>query len=344
MSYPRAGKRIDMDLRKWLEESNNDQHILAMRIRAQVAPILESPFEDYENHSIYTDHSIRHSDRIIEIMGRLSEVLMSSSSRFSPIEVFVLLASAFLHDVGLQDRRQDVDSESIRKHHQELSKQIIYESIEQRGRTGIPLDMGSMPGILDMIALVAAAHRAVDIEGDQQYRDFTFGNSEIRLPLLAALLRFGDELDIDWRRAPREKLQLKNISAPSRFHWYKCYYVSGVRIANECITVSFQFPEGHTEYEALIGRHVDGKISGELDILRAIFEHYGIRPILNPPERVYRRGIEPMPTDVAEYARTQAVQSLERQKQEIDRIIETISFPAEPSKFPAKDEVETSSD
>jgi len=68
-----------MDLRYWLEQKEPDLHRAVMNIRAAVEPLLERPL-----HRDYTDHSIKHSERIIEKLDDLTEGLMKSDVPLSP--------------------------------------------------------------------------------------------------------------------------------------------------------------------------------------------------------------------------------------------------------------------
>jgi hypothetical protein len=104
----------------------------------------------------------------------------------------------------MQDERSgDADLGEIRDRHHELTRKIVLRSVEQPlSDETIPLDIVRIPGITYVVALVAESHRKVNLYQDK-YDGFILGSEIIRPRLLAALLRFADELDIDWRRAIR---------------------------------------------------------------------------------------------------------------------------------------------
>lgn len=95
----------------------------------------------------YTDHSIEHSLRILEYLSQVITDLMSSEEQLNKYELFVLISSVYLHDIGMQFDKfellndydleykvEDCGDESvklqfIRKKHHIISKAWIIESI-----------------------------------------------------------------------------------------------------------------------------------------------------------------------------------------------------------------------
>jgi len=295
-----------------------------MSIRARVENLLGQPV-----HGDYTDHSVKHSDRIVEKLDGLTKALMESSAPLSPLEVYILLAASYLHDLGMQDERYSTDAEWIREHHHELTRNIILQSLEQCKEEAISLDMVPIPGIANVVARVAEAHRKVDLFQDR-FDPFWHGGESVRPRLLAALLRIGDELDIDYRRAPMERLKLKRIHPQSLFHWFKCYYVSGVQIVNEYVTVWYQFPEGCKDYERLIIPLVDGKIKAAFAELEGILRQYGVRVAVGRSRVRYDPTLKPMPPEVEAFAREQSVGlHMERIRREMEEVAFIKSSPVE---------------
>jgi len=284
-----------MDLHNWLEQSDSDLYRAVLRVRKAAEPRLERPL-----HRHYTDHSVKHSVRVIEKLGELAEGIMGSDSLLSPIEVYVLLAAAYLHDIGMQDERSaGSDLDEIRKRHHELTERIILQSMEQSGEAA-PLNIEDIPGIANVIALVAKAHREVDLSQDRDYRGFPHGGTSIRPRLLAALLRVADELDIDHRRAPMAILDNMEASPASQLHWYKCYYVTGTAITDGYVEVWYQFPRGekYTLYNQLIPKLVHPKLSAALSEVRAILKKHGVQVVLDEPMVRDVAGLRTMPAEV----------------------------------------------
>jgi HD superfamily phosphodiesterase len=87
-----------------------------------------------------------HSKRIIEIFGKL---LQGHSNLLNKHEIFILLASAYLHDIGMQSPRHAglpdkseytiEDLEKVREKHHEASAQIIIESVSNESALSLGL-------------------------------------------------------------------------------------------------------------------------------------------------------------------------------------------------------------
>lgn len=80
---------LDADLRRSIED-----------IRAYMSRIWARPL-----HRYYTDHTVNHSDRIVALLDGLTAGMMRTDKRLSPIEVYVLLAATYLHDIGMQNEK-----------------------------------------------------------------------------------------------------------------------------------------------------------------------------------------------------------------------------------------------
>jgi len=290
-----------MDLKSQLKEvsENSEWPPSVEGVRREAKRIWERPL-----HRYYTDHSVSHSERIIGILNNLTKGTENSVRLLSITEVYILLAGAYLHDVGMQDERfANGHLEEIRDRHHELTGELIRNNHFKRvGRT-LPLGLEGVPvDIVNIIASVAEAHRRIDLS-QGKYEEYIYGAETIRPRLLAALLRLADELDIDHRRVHLELLDLMNVPTKSSFFWYLCYYVSGVRIQDGFITVSYRFPAGCEHYPNIIIPLVHSKIEDEFADLREILWQGGIRVVVGNPTRVrYIQGFEHMPDEVQEFA------------------------------------------
>lgn len=161
----------------------------------------------------YTKHGPDHSDRIAAVMG---DLLAEHSRGLNDYERFILLASAYLHDIGMQSPRHagiaeksrytPEDMDTIRKNHNEASAKIIIESITPR--SDIYLGLEGCKELANYLASVCRYHRSLDLG---ELKDRSVGGKDVRLPLLAALLRLADELDADYRRVNMEVLKMREI-------------------------------------------------------------------------------------------------------------------------------------
>ncbi|MDP3183069.1 MAG: hypothetical protein Q8M54_09685, partial [Desulfobaccales bacterium] len=100
--------RQRVDLEQKLKESSCDELWKDLQqIKGAAQQIWQTPKLRW-----YPDHGLRHSHRIIELIGQIVEPLYRRNpDYFLPEELFVLLASCYLHDIGMQDLRVRVNEE-----------------------------------------------------------------------------------------------------------------------------------------------------------------------------------------------------------------------------------------
>ena len=124
-----------------------------------------------------TDHGPLHAQRVYAICRWLGTLFA-----LTEYESAILQASALLHDIGM--------ASTDRKTHNEESERLIIASAENN----------ALPFSKEEAALVGKLcrwHRGNDYQRD--YEDICEGNN-VRVGLLASILRLSDELDLDYRR------------------------------------------------------------------------------------------------------------------------------------------------
>jgi hypothetical protein len=253
-------------------------------------------------HRYYTDHTVAHSERIIALLDGLTAGMMATDKRLSSTEVFVLLAAAYLHDIGMQNEKfSGGDLDNIREHHHTQTAEMIYAVFENPSEAFV-IPLVRDPAIVDAIALVSKGHRKADLTTNE-YEPFIHGNEAVRLNLLAALLRFADELDIDYRRVDFELMKLMNLPAESQLHWWRCQFVSGVSIVDEYITIAYCFPQDRPDYETLIIPLVENEIHTKHRMLEKIFRANAVKVALGPSQVRVMRSIQPLPPEMEAQAR-----------------------------------------
>jgi hypothetical protein len=280
-----------------IETLTKDQHRALENLRAAAARIWERPL-----HRYFTDHGVTHSERICTLLDGLTAGMMQTDKRLVPTEAFVLLAAASLHDIGMQDERfAGGDLEEIRAHHHEQTAEMIYQVFEDP-QHAFPIPLGDDPALVEAIALVAEGHRKVDLAGGE-YAPLQLGDETLRLRLLAALLRFADELDIDHRRVDLEQMKLLNLPVESQLHWWRCHYVAGVSIVDEYIRVAYRFPKDRPDYENLIIPLVENGIRAKHADLETIFRANAVKVAIGEPQVRLMRLVKPLPEEVEALAR-----------------------------------------
>ncbi|MCL2137639.1 MAG: tetratricopeptide repeat protein [Coriobacteriia bacterium] len=247
----------------------------------------------------YTDHTIRHSLRIED---QITPIIQSLTEKLTPSEKAILLGAVLLHDVGMQSYIPDAlynaeenlsikQLDDIRAAHNKLS----YDYIEQAIKASDPDSLQSairkqnFENIINGIALISLYHRdkyylnAIRYDlylHDNVLNDIQNGNDKVRSRLLAALIRLGDALDMDWQRVNIDELKTKlRIPEHSRFLWYCHYYVNMIQVCNNRVEVEFRFPaeyDPESIYRKAIISYVLRGLQDQLDEVRPQLEEQQI--------------------------------------------------------------------
>ena len=204
-------------------------------------------------------------------------------------ETFILLASAYLHDIGMQyGKLPKLGLMEIRDKHHIFSEEMILGSVEKPSEyrnLGVPQEYA------DEIAKVSKGHRKTDLNGDEFNKEYK-GGEWIRLRLLAALLSLADEIDLSYKRVIIENLKLEQVPQESRVHWWRCYYVEGVSVESGRICIHFKFPS--RDYRGLIVPSLQDQIDQRLSELRDILWDSGVRLFIGEHKVEYSRTKTPM--------------------------------------------------
>jgi hypothetical protein len=184
----------------------------------------------------FTPHGPEHSKSVEDIMHRLIPD-RESFSKLTERERYYLLASAWLHDIGMICGIEEGDSqlapEDIRVNHHKRSETFIVNN-----HAKICVDYHDAPAM----GLLAHFH-------GEDLRNCTpilpVGTETVRLALLAAYLRTADALDISQSRSPMLNYAIclaYNIPMSSKLHWIKSRLISGIDISpkDHRITVTFK--------------------------------------------------------------------------------------------------------
>ncbi len=204
----------------------------------------------------FTDHTVAHSDRILNILNiLLKEWVKTQFERGWPgleDEIFILLASIYLHDIGMnylkfrncprlmEEKGSEIETNMVedsviskttlnfvRRNHHIISYDWIKGSITQKDKfCGLGLK-----SYHDSIAKVAWAH-GFSIEPknmkyfENELKIKKFDNKKIRLLTISSFLRLGDILDINRNRVDIQKLKQYTIDSISEAHWWRHHYIN----------------------------------------------------------------------------------------------------------------------
>jgi len=192
----------------------------------------------------YTDHGITHSERLAGFAAKLLEA--NDSRPPSAEEMYLLLAGIYLHDIGMQcdvvkfpeikaraealGARFDVEftaqtasdysideQKSIRNNHQYLTAAWI-DHAYCTGETMLGRATKSVPeDLVDDLMDVCKHHARVPItDCPLTFRFDPTGRKQ----LVAALLRFADELDVDGHRVSIETVKNFRLDPRNSVYWW----------------------------------------------------------------------------------------------------------------------------
>jgi tetratricopeptide (TPR) repeat protein len=245
----------------------------------------------------YTDHSVDHSKRMIRLIDSLAARL-PSACKLTDNEAHVLLSAALLHDVGMQCETfytKDFSGElfteeelTLARDDKDACEEFMRTQHHLIGGEWVRHELGQeciRTAFIDDVADVIERHTRESLE---TLTDHPVEGEPMRLPLLAALLRLADELDLDRRRVDLRELEQANISDESKAHWWRCHYVESVDIDDlGRIKVTFRFSSEDPEQvqQVVPSLVVDGlRRKMEEDRIRRTLWDYGLQLDLDEPQ------------------------------------------------------------
>lgn len=197
-----------------------------------------------EDGGIYTDHSIDHFNCVIRYAGKLLGIPDDYNSGdevklgLSPYEVFIMLVSILLHDAGNIEGRRGHE-----KHPQKI--------LEKELKTEIPDRFEAKP-----IADIAQAHggKFKDSNGQISKDTFsllkshdTYGGKSYRPKLIAAIVRFADEICEDRSRASKYHIDQNKLPKKSEvYHQYAASITSvDIDLRSKWVNVKFELTKSN---------------------------------------------------------------------------------------------------
>ena len=250
----------------------------------------------------YTPHDINHCKRVEDLLHRL--IPNKKYKKLTMRERFYLLASAWLHDIGMLKNvymsiwpsKIPCTISRIRKEHHKTTAQYITENWAR---------LGIEEQDKEILAKLCFFHRKQeDLSNCDEH--FLIGNSAYRLRLLAAYLRLADALDICSDRTPAQAYAIclaYNIPNESKLHWIKHRIISGVYLddKNHKIYIQFKTPQIFTKiYEDLLIELAEKKLKSieNLIVQELRTELYSLMNVLVRNNITYYLDIVPIYSEV----------------------------------------------
>ncbi len=260
-----------------------------------------------------------HVERVIKYLTHFV-LLLPPDKQLSEPEKFILIASAYLHDIGryfpqpertvaLKNRRTTVgesDPEQIpqlvRRYYHELSWEWIKGSLVSDLYPSLGL---TLTDPVSEIALVCLGHREVNLN-DEKYRASGNGLQRIRPALLAALLSVADLLALISPKPDPKDLKQSTESLETQLSTWMRHYLERVSIQSGHIRFHYQLPT--EDYSFSVRVLLSGSIQDRLRQVRNVLSENGVVIALDSSVAV-GPSLE-MPPDVLVYAKTLAQQRL----------------------------------
>jgi len=229
----------------------------------------------------FTDHGIEHSDRVAGHIINLID--LCKGKNFSDKEFYLLAAGACLHDIGMQcdvckyplvmekarsfgakfeiDFKAEISSEfsreeqdEIRRNHHYLSGACIYVASSDEARakkSPIDIDNTTVPlNLVKDLVDVCMYHSKLSISKCDETGHY---DKTIRKRLIAAVLRFADELDIAWNRVSDDAYSAFRFHPGNELHMWVHDHTHINFIGDNSIEITIALnPRDKEEYGPLI--------------------------------------------------------------------------------------------
>jgi len=196
-----------------------DQHVeywvrytaLVANLRQHIYPYINAGLASFsKSPGFYTDHGGKHFDEVVRFAGFLIETTFNqSNSSLTPYELYLLLCAIRVHDAGNIDGREDHNKRAV-SILMEYGGNIKFDTTE-----------------LDLIGTIAQAHGGLTIDEDKDIIGRTLpevttaGGADVRPQLVAALVRFADEICEHSSRASIHHINHNSLPEENKlFHFY----------------------------------------------------------------------------------------------------------------------------
>jgi translation initiation factor 2B subunit (eIF-2B alpha/beta/delta family) len=284
------------------------KHLLGATYLKKLNCIIRAVTNEWESHIPpfpYTLHDLTHiqgvEDQIYNLfhfeVDRGNRVIKSANYKASPMsekEWFLLLASVWLHDIGMipdLDIEHDINDQKPRdiqwrskegmitwnRHIRDFHSQYSGKYIRKFYRL-LCLDTDER----DKIVEIVTHHRYKDYTKIHQLQ-WPGRASKPRIPLLIAYLRLADNLQIPLARNPQFRFYMAmGLDAGERFHWFKSIFAKDVECQPEKYKIIITLKRPHDmkpdELQPLmdaIQTNAQNELDSVKDILaRGIFPYF----------------------------------------------------------------------
>lgn len=257
-----------LGLRDVLESKNENLYYTFERISKKIEPLLSTIVINFPQ---FTNHDIKHSETVIT---RLNTIVPDSlKEKLNEYEVFFLLCSALVHDIGMADLNEikmyhGSNVDDIRENHHKRSCIFIRDYFNLVG-----LDDKFQGNIVGKICF---GHRKENLHNVKIFPfEMAYKEYNINIVLLASFLRIADELDITFERTPRILFDNTNISDEvSKDEWEKHLSIGGVSKTYDPLIIRCDVQCESSKIHREL-KNLEVKINSQLGDLPNFMHNYG---------------------------------------------------------------------
>lgn len=178
----------------------------------------------------FNDHGPGHISRVLENLDRLLGSRPIAKKLLEPYELFLAMLAVLYHDVGMLRGRKNHADVSAMLVEEERNEYLMDENDREFISAAVVTHSSSK-------SIAAETERFADVE--------IIGGQRVRPRLIAALVRFADELDEDHRRADPILQTRMAVPDSSLFYWRFCQRVLGIepQQASRSIRINLKFKQ-----------------------------------------------------------------------------------------------------
>lgn len=288
-----------------LIKNQNFRNVI-LNIRENVKTIWSSDVRIIQN---YTDHGFEHCLRIFEKLAKL--IIKEDKTILMEEEIFLLMLGVYLHDIGMQcDIKKNLaikelaendynanfkitykpsnannylpaEQDEIRRNHNLLSAAWIKYAYKNSDNVLNMIKKVDQMYIEDLIE-ICRYHSKLDIMNCDEETNL----NDVRRKLVASILRFGDELDIDNRRVDIDTAKIFGFSMENEIFWY-LHNNTRIKIEGSEIIITITLcEEDYNKYSSIVNELLIENFKNKNKILTDILTKYGIPVFVSEKSKV----------------------------------------------------------
>ena len=264
-----------------LRTNISDDHILSLDLIRKATDIIWNGDAVRIIHP-FTAHDLEHSKRVADWAFTITKAYMGGGDLLSQLETYLLLAGIYLHDIGMQcdlnkwssikkiaeDRGAtftcdfntvnssaftlEQQQETRSKHHYlaaawiEYAREKVSDTLHTASRSVPGVNVGDLMDICQY-------HSQLNID-DCPYEGLHIKTTRKRL--VAAILRYADELDITDNRVDIDTVKVFNLPCKSAFIWWLHNLTTITKITDHCLMLKVvMYTADFQKYGSLVKEH-----------------------------------------------------------------------------------------